>query len=328
MKLTHYFLLPLISAGLLVAGCSKDAGDEKAKSSAENKSRVKHGTNGSAILTLDEATQKSMGLQTAALQSATLAPEVKGYGHVLDVSPLASLVADITTAQAANDASQAELKRLKALMGQNNASERALQAAEATAAHDQAQLAATRLKLVSSWGTAVARRDDLPALAQGLSALSNVLVEIDLPAGTKLSAAPTGGRLLALGDGAEPIDAQLLGPAPVVDPQLQGRGFLFLVTSNSSHLAPGAAVSGLLTFPGEPQSGVTVPRDAVIRFNGTAWVYLQTGDETFERTEVPVDRPTQQGWFVAGRLKPESKVVTVGAQQMLSEELKGANEGE
>jgi hypothetical protein len=33
--------------------------------------------------------------------------------------------------------------------------------------------------------------------------------------------------------------------------------------------------------------------------------------------------PLEKGWFVRETFKPEDKVVTVGAQQLMSEELKG-----
>jgi multidrug efflux pump subunit AcrA (membrane-fusion protein) len=106
----------------------------------------------------------------------------------------------------------------------------------------------------------------------------------------------------------------------------QGRGFFFLVDPNTSKLAQGAAVSGLLTLPGEAQSGVAVPREAVIRYNGATWVYRQTSNETFERLRTTLDRPLENGWFVREGLKPGDKLVTAGAQQMLSEELKGSGE--
>src|SRR3974390_3560184 len=94
------FLLILIS--IVVAGCAhKEKNESKApagEKAAEPESRVKHGTNGETIVTFDAATQKLVGLQTSALQSAQLAPEEKGYGHVLDISPLTSLVADLVAA--------------------------------------------------------------------------------------------------------------------------------------------------------------------------------------------------------------------------------------
>ncbi|HWV98243.1 MAG TPA: hypothetical protein VNZ64_00995 [Candidatus Acidoferrum sp.] len=299
------------------------AAGASAEKRSDAESRVKKGPNGETILTLDAAIQKAMGLQTAALAAAQLNPEMKAYGRVLDISPLASLVAELITAQAANDASQAELKRLKTLAVQNNASERAVQAAEAAAVRDQTQVESARLRLVTTWGSGISERKDLPAFVQSLGSLASALVELDVPAGQSLATTPTGARLLTLSDQANPLAAEVIGLAPMVDPQLQGRGFLLLVSPNPSRLTPGAAVSGFLLLSGEPASGVALPRNAIVRFNGRTWVYLQTGEETFQRTEVNLVSPLVQGWFVREGVKPQDKVVTVGAQQMLSEELKG-----
>jgi hypothetical protein len=321
------FRIVLLSAALVLAGCAqKDKDEAKApasEKSTEPESHVKHGTNGETIVTFDAATQKLMGLQTTALQPAQLRPELKGYGRVLDVAPLTSLVADLMAAQATSTASQAELTRLKTLAAESNASERSLQAAEATAARDRSQVESMRLRLLSTWGQSISQRQDLPAFVQSLSSLTSALVQLDLPAGQPITALPTGARLMTLADQTRTLPAEFVSPAPTVDPQMQGRGFLFLLATNSSHLAPGAAVSGFLELPGEAQSGVELPRDAIVRFNGTTWVYLQQGDEAFERLEVKLDSPLREGWFVRDRLKSGDKVVTVGAQQLLSEELKG-----
>jgi hypothetical protein len=325
---TQFRLAPtVVLAGVLVAGCSP-SGKEPAAATppaqpADPESRVKHGTNGEVIITLDAATQKTMGLQTAALAPARLKPEAKAYGRVLDPLPLVSLATELKVAQSASEASEAELKRLKTLAGQNNASERALQTAEAAAARDAAQVESARLRLVSAWGSAIAERQDLPGFVPSLVALSNVLVELDLPPGALGNATPTAARLMALGADDKPFEAQLLGPATTFDPQMQGRGYLFLVSPNPSRLAPGAAITGFLSLLGAEQSGIALPREAVVRFNGAAWVYVQAGQDTFRRTEAVLDRPLDKGWFVREGLKPEEKVVTVGAQQLLSEELKG-----
>ena len=194
----------LLTAALLCLCAKLNAAEEPAKPAAEPavgtpaekkgepESRVKKGPHGETILTLDEATRKSIGLQTAALATARLSPELKAYGRVLDISPLVTSVAELTTAQAANDASQAELKRLKTLAAQNNASERALQAAEAVAVRDQTQVESIRLRLLATWGSGIADRKDLPALVQGLGSLASALVELDLPAGPAPAATPTG----------------------------------------------------------------------------------------------------------------------------------------
>lgn len=316
-----------IAVVFLISACSpgkqEAAPEAKSEKAAEPESRVKHGTNGEVIVTLDAATQKLMGLQTASLQSAQLSPEIKAYGRVLDITPLAALVAELNTAQAASAASQAELQRLRTLAAQNNASERSLQAAEATAAHDRAQVDSAKLRLEATWGTALAGRKDLADLVQSISSLNAALVEVDVPAGQSLNEPPNAARLFTLADGNKPIEAQFIGPSPQVDQQLQGRGFLFLVSPNPARLATGAALAALLSLPGEPQTGIVLPRAAVVRFNGTTWIYLQTGEETFERRETTLDSPLADGWFVSKGLKPGDKVVTVAAQQILSEELKG-----
>jgi hypothetical protein len=320
----------LVALALLLAGCGAEKKEEPKEASSEKasepESRVKHGTNGEIIVTVEVKIQQSIGLQTTPLAPAQLSPQIKAYGRVLDVSPLASLLAEETTAEAASQASQAELKRLKTLAAQNNASERAVQAAQAAAAHDQAQIQSIRLRLLAGWGSAISQRHDLPDLLQSLATLAAALVQLDVPAGEVLPATPTSARLFSLGDQTKPIAAEWLGPASAADPQMQGRGFLFLVSSNSSRLVPGTSVSGFLNMPGEPRGGVSLPRSAIVRFNGATWVYLQIQDEEFQRQEVTLDEPLENGWFVESGLKPQDKVVTTGGQQLLSEELKGQGE--
>jgi hypothetical protein len=314
---------------LLVTGCSQKSTETPTPAAAAEKkeeSRVTHGTNGETIIKLDVETQKLMGLLTATLSPAELNPEIKGYGRVLDTASLGSLVADLTAATAASQASQAELERLKTLASQNNASARALQAAEAAAARDAAQTEAVRLRLVGSWGNAIATRQNLGAFVRSLSSLESVLVHLNVSPGQPPTEPPKAARIVTIADETRPLQGQFLSAAPVVDPQMQGQGFLFLISPNPARLAPGAAVTGFLEVPGEKHAGVAVPRTAIVRFNGTAWVYSQTGDETFERTEVKLERPLQDGWFVREGLKPQAKVVTAGAQQLLSEELKGESE--
>jgi hypothetical protein len=322
--------LPLLAATLGLAFASGCSGHdpESAKARAEQKpaepeSRVKQSTNGAVVVTVDEATQRLMDLQTAALAPARLTPEIKAYGRVLDTTPLVPLNADLISAQTDHQAAQTELERVKALAAQSNASQRTLETVTAAASKATVQLDSVRARLASSWGSAIAGRDDLNAFVQRLSTLADALVEVELPAGESLPTAPKAARLLTLTDPTRPLVAQWLGPAPSVDPQMQSRGFLFLLSPNSTHLAPGAAVSAFLELTGEGDSGVAVPAGAILRFNGFTWVYRQAGSDAYERVEVALQQPLDQGWFVRNSLQPQDKVVVVGAQQLLSEELKG-----
>jgi hypothetical protein len=151
-------------------------------------------------------------------------------------------------------------------------------------------------------------------------------VRVDLPVGDNLeSPGPT--RILSLSG--KVADAEFLGLPTSVDPQMQGRGFVFLV-KHASWLSPGQAVLAQIEVPGEPISGVVVPRDAVVRTEGAGWVYVLDSHsaEAFTRTEIPLDRPTEAGWFVAKGLTASDYVVIKAAQQLLSIELKGQSPAE
>ncbi len=317
--------LALVAAPFLYTGCGEKP-EAKDESSGEKKSeppsRVKHETNGTVVVTVDQATQKLMGLQTTELRAAQLSPELKAYGRVLDVTPLVSLVADLTTARTAAEASHGVVYRLMTLAAANNASERALQAAQAAAAHDQAQTESIRLRLLAGWGPVIAARNDLAGFVQSLASLHSVLVELELPAGQAAAGEPSGALILVAGQETNAVEARFVSTAPVVDPQMQGRGFLFFVDPNAAGLTPNGAVSGFIRLPGAPKSGVGIPPTAVVRYNGADWIYLQTGDEAFQRTLVALEHPLPEGWFASAGLKPGDKVVTTGAQQLLSEELK------
>jgi hypothetical protein len=322
--LFHFFLGISLVIGHI--GCSSEkkeqaAGTESAKPRPDE-SRIKQGTNGEVILTLTAATQQIMGLQTVPLASANLSLEVKGFGRVLEVSPLAGLVSEIAANQAASDASEAELKRMKTLAAQTNASERALQNAVVAVARDRAQVQSNRQRLLAGWGSAIAQRQDLPALVQSLVSQESALVQIDLPAGEWPKELPTGARIVLLTDETKPVEAELIAPAPSVDPQVQGRGFLFLVATNQSRLVPGAAITGYLKFPGNSVKGVVAPESAVVRHVNKAWVYVQKDGSTFVRQEVQLNHPFANGWFITVGLQPNDRIVVGGAQSLLSEELK------
>ncbi len=294
-----------------------------AEKPAEKKeeSRVQHGTNGETFLKLDKEAQEHAGLKIAALEAAELKPELKTFGRVIDASALATALNDIALARGQVEASTKEAQRLKTLFSQNqNASARAVEAAEATLKRDQLTLQAAELRLVTSWGPAIAARANIDGFVHSLLTQEAALVRVDVPASDKLEGAPTAARLALLSAPETPMDAEFIGPALTADPQTLGRGFLFLVKAKS--LPANAAVIAWLSLPGETGKGVIVPRDAIVRHEGEAFIYIQTGGETFVRKELELDHPLEKGWFTED-LKPRAKIVVTGAQQLLSEELKG-----
>jgi hypothetical protein len=294
---------------------------EEKKEEKKELSYVQRGTNGETYLKLDQETQARMGLKTALLEGARLKPEIKGYGRVLDPTPLVALVVERANAESALAASTREFERLKTLEKTQNASARAVELAEAALRRDRIALESIPPRLNLGWGRAVAGRSDLQTFAFSLASQDAALIRVDLPLGQSLQGPPTGGKLAALTAAEKLVEAQYLGPAPNADPQMQAQGFLFL--HQGRELPPGAAVVAWLSVPGEEEAGVSLPREALVRHEGEVFVYVQTTAETFNRKEVELERPFGGGWFVHEGLKAQDKVVVVGAQQLLSEELKG-----
>ena len=286
----------------------KPTADKPAVEEGE-KTHVTRDETGRVVVHMDDETQGNIGILVAKPAAAQLSPELKGYGRVLDPTPLAALITELATARAAYAASSNELARLKILSAQGNAPERALQTGEALALRDQLAIQSARDRLTLSWGKAIAGQSDLPAFVQALTSQSALLARIDLPLGETLASPPTGARLVTMAGAS--LEAELLGAASNVDPLSQGRGFIFLAKPKELPLLPGEALTGYLKIPGEPLAGVVIPRGAVVRTEGTGWVYrLDGGSESFTRIQVTLDHPNEFTAYHFSRRVSASQVMT------------------
>ena len=329
-KIFLIILLAMIGGGVFWFKKHRGESGEGAKPAAEKAAdddsagtKISRDDNGNVVITMDDDTQGDNGINVAKVEAAQFDQEVKAYGRVLDPAPLVALLAESASAHAAYAASSNELTRLKTLAAQGNASARALQTEEAAALRDQLTLQAARDRLALAWGKSVAERTESAGFLKSLTSLEKVLVRVDLPGGETLPAPPGGARLISLAGNS--CNGVFLGAAPNVDPQTQGRGFLFLVETNAFGLTPGEAVTGFIKIQGQPLMGALVPRNAVVRTEGSGWAYvLQSNAEDFVRVAVPLDRPMAAGWFVTNGVTASNYVVITGAQMLLSEELKGS----
>jgi hypothetical protein len=287
---------------------------------------VQHDENDGTFLKLDKEFQWHADLKMVALEAAESKPEFRAFGRVLDPAPLATGLTTIAAARAQLEASSKEAGRLKALFAQNqNVSARALEIAEAAVKRDQIAVQAAELALVTTWGKAIVGRPDLDQLIHSIITQENALVRVDVPASEKLDGAPAAARVALLAEPDAPMSAEFLGVAITADPQTLGRGFIFLVKGKS--IPANAAIIAWLSLAGETEKGVIVPRDAIVRHEGKAFAYVQTTEETFQRFEILLHHPLAAGWFT-DEFKSGVKVVINGAQQLLSEELKGEGGGE
>lgn len=318
------FIAAVAGGGCLLTQAFADADDAKPapKAEAPEGPTNSRDTNGNAVVKISGEIQKQIELKIETLPAAQMAPELKAYGRVVDPGPLAALLTELASAQAAAVASSNELARLKSLSGSGNASARALETAGAAALRDQLQMQSADERLRLSWGREIAGHRDMAAFIQSLINQDILLLRVDLPAGPRLAEIPSNARVTGIsGNSAE---AQVLGQAVSVEPLMQGQGFWLELKTNTASFLFGEAITAQLKVPGEPLSGVTIPRDAVIRTEGKGWVYVAAGSGSFTRKEIPLEQPADGGWFVTNGVAAGDQVVTRGVQALFSEEQKAS----
>jgi hypothetical protein len=284
-----------------------------------------------AVVRLDAATQQRIGTVTTPMAAAVYRPYISATGVVLGAQGLVPLAAayaqasmHVAQAQAAERASGAEFHRLLRL-NQNgkNASDKAVEAARATWQSDQATLDAARqslqlalLDVQQQWGPVVAAwvRSAAPQLQQ-LLRQQIFLVQVTVLSNAPHSAVAT----LELPDGAK-VQAHYLSTAPMADPRLQGDSYYYIAAAHHG-LLPGISVQVRMQQAARLH-GVVVPADAVVLLNGKAWCSVLSGPDQFVRKQVDTHGPAEQGWFVSQNIFPGDRVVTTGAQALLSEEFR------
>ncbi len=340
LRVTIALLILLGIAGGLVwgflAGRTEQAAEEASDAPIEAASRLTH-EDGKTVLAFDEQAQRANGIVVTVVTADTRSAAVEANGIVLQLQPFLDLRTsynsarmDIAKARAAASASQAEYQRLVGLnKGGENVSEKAVEAARATAESDAAvlenaeqSLAVLKNSAQLHWGAVVAGW-----IEQGSAQLDTLLAQ----RAYLLQVTPTNGAgqsapaqapaqaMIQLSDGGH-VSARFVTTIPQLDPRLQAPSYLYIVPAHPG-LIPGINLPVSLAA-GPMRSGVVVPYSAVVWWQGSAWCYAEESTGKFTREEVPATNPTPTGWFVSDGIAAGARVVTAGAQTLLSEEFR------
>jgi hypothetical protein len=166
---------------------------------------------GVPVITLDDRTQQSSGIETTLLTSAPYQEQVRAYAMVLDVARLTDLSnnyanakAQLQTVQAKLAASKAAFERAQSLYKANGAVSLAVvQAAEAAFLADQAALASaeSHVRALSAtayqeWGSVLGKSllDRSPMITR-LIERQDFLLQVTLPPGVSIPKAPETGAI-------------------------------------------------------------------------------------------------------------------------------------
>lgn len=289
--------------------------------------------NGEIVITLDSATQRGSGIAVETLDSATRRREIWAFGRVMELQELVQSSNDYVAARAeaegaraSAEATRREHERLEGLYADDrNVSAKALEAAAATMRADQTRAAAAAARAQAlaaaareAWGSVVG--DWLvngSAAFERLLTQQDVLIQATLPPNAAVSTPPV---TAVIETGGSRVSARFASRAGRTDPRIQGIGF-FYVAPSRPWLLPGMNVVVLLPM-GEEIPGALVPESAVVRWEGKSWIYVQAAPTRFVRREISTDAPGSGGGYVVIGFPPGARVVTRGAQLLLSEEFR------
>jgi len=308
----------------IFGGTGSDEGDEAEKvTSAPPK--ISHSSGGEVIVELNRDEQARIGLETERVSGVSQSQEATAYGIVLDPAPLAALDAELASTRAAVAASRAEYERARLLHSeQQNVSLKDFEIARAKFQADQAQLNLLNQRLADEWGTKISAMApaERASLIDALTKRVAGIIRLSLPAAQSLLQEPKEARIAVLGYETQPLVTRTIWSAPTADSHLQGQSFLLKVEAQGFPLRPGTAVTGQMESPETGKPGVVVPETSVVRTGDRAWAYVQIAPTQFERRRLDAAMPAARGWFVTSGFAAGDDVVVIGAQALLSEELK------
>ena len=286
-------------------------------------------TSDETSVTMPQETARQNGITVVALQPASQQSTVIiGNAAVVDVTDLVNAASQYAAALAQRDqaaahlqASRATLERLRALNADNhNVSDRAVQEAAAAAASDEAGVRSADVSALAAeaaarqrWGAVLARGIIGGApWARQLASRDAVLIEA---AFTNEAVPPQ--QIQITGAMGRPVLARHLAVSPRVDARLQ--------KPVHDYLAPAAELPvGLITnihAPLASRSAVLVPKEAVVWHGPQALVFVEDRPGHYVQHPVSAQTPLDGG-FLETSLPPGTRVVTAGAQQLLSEQNK------
>jgi len=311
--------MTLYAAGLLGQGpATGPAADNRAQD------RVEPASEAVGTVAIDADTQRRLGIAVAPLVSATDGPALDGFAKGLDAGPLAAIIAEIDTAQAAASASAAEARRLDSLYREDvSASRRTVEAAWAQAQSDAARVRLAQQRIGIEFGPGLLHLGlaEVRRLAGEIANGETALIRVDIP-GANLAS----GTMVGVGSGATTVAVRVLGPAASADARLQSAGVLAILRGPMARQSIAGRVMSASVATGTERIGLLVPRDAIVRFQGQMWVYRQ-GGKGFARVALQNPKAVEDGWLISSGLNPGDRIAVHGGAGLLAIDLGGSNQG-
>ena len=201
------------------------------------------------------------------------------------------------------------------------ASCRAWEMAASASLADMATPPVSSSRVGLEWGPGLQRLSDArrQALVDALSRGRAALVQVDTPD----SQGQAGARAVEIDIGSGSVRAPVLGPSRTAEARLQSSGLIALVSGPQAVLfSVGLTQSARIDQPSR-QTGVLLPRAALIRYEGSDWAYVLRAPGRFERRQVQTPAAEKDGDFVAQGFRAGEQVAVGGVAALFAAEQGG-----
>jgi len=294
--------------------------------------------NGETIVVVSQDAQRASHIEVSPLAATTVEHTRPAYATVIDLQALFDLRNRLASAHAdaeslATQASNAHAQyaRSQTLFDDDrNMSRKSLQDAQTAMQGDDAR--ARSAQAIQEGLNAMLRQQFGDVLADAATTSTSGLFErlltgraavvrVTLPAGEAIAAGEAPPGVTVDGPAGQQIAMQRLSASPTADPAVQGQVWLYMSTRA---LPVGMRTTAHLPAMQGATTSLVIPASAVLWYGGQTWVYVKTANDHFTRRFVPGsnDDDDDHGIAVTDGFHPGDKVVTQGAQLLLSEELK------
>lgn len=287
-------------------------------------------------ISLATEAQESMGLEITSLTTSILQNEIPSFATRVNLTPLLkqrsnyfAQLANVQVKQLQIKQTQAEIKRLKILTNKQAVSSRKLLTKKSQLAIYLAEIKASKNKLRSlsnqftaQWGGTLNNwflSENEPHFQQIKQFKQHIYITY-LPANILL--APEHIFLHPNNFREQAKKAQLISSTPNDTSSHQvANAFFYLAEPFST---PRNRVKSWIPSSSQGKTGIIIPQSALVWRLGQSFVYLQVDDEVFKRVKITKKiRINSHSYFIQHPLQANDRLVTLGAQTLLSEEFRG-----
>ena len=276
---------------------------------------------GLAKITVDQNTQKRLGIHVADLATLDSHSQITAFGEVMDVTPLLRQWLDLQTSKLlVLQADRIATRTAELAKADHLSSEQSLEMAELDLQTTRLKYQTARNDLRLTWGLGdfnLITQDVLDRLLEG----NAVVVRLAIPIGVSIPTVPESVNVWPTGSPLIVQSTKLIWPAPMTN-KSRSPGYFALLGKDIQQFPAGLGVLAKVDLEGESQKMFVIPDEAVVYHLGSAWIYQQTENDHFQRQWIGADIPSPEGWLAPMTvLDPQLPAVVQGAQGLLSTEI-------